>query len=74
MTEQRVRAYWTVSAGLIPGEPMVQKTFFYLSSEHEADEFKRANTHGLRRAEAHALACDLEAAGYNFVNVSYVWL
>lgn len=71
-----LRASWQVFAGLIPGTPMAEatKTWLYTSEHFYDDGMQRGPVYQRAASEAHDYARQLEAGGYNWVKVEYIWL
>jgi hypothetical protein len=70
------KAFWQVSAGLIPGKPMREysKGWSYDSNHFEADGNRMGETYIKMLGEANEYAKDLQLRGLNWVTLTYVWL
>lgn len=71
-----MKAYWSVRAGLIPGEsvPEYGEQWVYTSQDFEADGNKRGERFEANARKASDHARKLSAGGLNWVEVRYLWL
>lgn len=78
----RLKAGWTVTAGVIPGtqEKEHTRTYFYTSDDYEADiaadrDGEAGNLFTDRMKEAHGYAMGLSDPRYlNWVRIEFMWL
>jgi len=76
----RAKAFWTVTAGIIPGDAMVEysKQWGYTSEDYEQDrevEVMSESVFARMDREAHAYAKSITHPAYvNWVKVEFLWI
>lgn len=72
-----LKAQWAVTANLLfPGtaDPKHSRAWSYTSADYEADGNQRGERFASMQGEAEEYAAKLQASGFNWVKLEYVWL